>query len=200
MILVARDAPTIAVVCLLLLGVGAYPTHLPQVWFGAGIGSCTNTSALDLGALDFVRQGWLSAKEILVVVAVLVSSASQTLKAVQVELTLEAAHLGELEVDRKQFLEFFGLADDKAATVWLPANDILVAIGCDFVQHFMEANGEWSSHSTSCWTFVDAILFVGVVVVVMLHNDVRVLRLALSAAAAAGAGAGSLLDSGVSGG
>jgi len=127
-----------------------------------------------------------------VVVAILVSSASQTLKAVQVELTLEAPHLGELEVDRKQFLELFGLADDKAATVLLPAKDILMAVRCHFVKHLVEANGKRSSHSTSSWTVVNGIRFVGVVMVVMLHNDVRVLRLVLSAAGAAAAG--SLLD------
>jgi len=54
-ILVARDASAIAVVVLLGRGgFGANPSHVPQVWFGAGIGTCTYPVTLDLGALDFV--------------------------------------------------------------------------------------------------------------------------------------------------
>jgi len=104
---------------------------------------------------------------------ILVSSTRQSLKAIEIQLTLEGCHFGELEINGQEFLEFLGLSYDKATTVRLPRNDITMTIGFHFVQHFVKANRKGRGNTTTSGTFVDQIVFIGVIVVVMFHDNVR---------------------------
>jgi hypothetical protein len=145
------------------------------VWLSGRVGAGTDTGSLDLGPLDLVGQGGTSPKEVFVVIAVLVTSTSESLEAIEVELSLEGTHLGELEVSGEQLLEFLGLADDKAAAVRLPADHIAVAISFHFVKHLVEANGKWSSNTAAGWAVFNAVVLIGMVVVVVLNDNVRMM-------------------------
>lgn len=154
---------------------GSNPRHIPEVGLGGGVGTGTDTGSLHLGSLDLVGQCGLSTEEVFVVVSVLVSSTGESLESIKVELALEAAHLGELEVPGKQLLELLWLSDDEASSVLLPSNDIGVSVGFHLIQHLVKTNGEWSGDTASCWAVLDVLVLVGVVMVVVLHDNVRVM-------------------------
>jgi hypothetical protein len=128
-----------------------------------------------------VSQEDLALKEEFVVVTTSVAPASQSLKAIQVQLTLETGELGELEVLRKQFHKLLWLVDHKAASMGLPRYDMIVAICLHIFQHIMKPQGERSSNSTTCWVLflVVSTIVVRVVMVVVLDSDVSVARFAL---------------------
>jgi len=179
----AGDTSIVAVVMLVgRHGIGSDPSHLPKVGLGGGVRSCANSSSLNLGPLDLVGQSWLATKEVLMVVAVLVSSTSEALEAIQVQLPLEGTHLAELEISGEELFEFLGLANDKASSMGLPRDHVAVSIGFHFVQHLVKADGEGCGHSTSCWTVFNTFIFIGMVVVVVLHDDVRMMFATCAAA------------------
>jgi hypothetical protein len=87
-------------------------------------------------------------------------------------LALERAHLGKVEVDRQKLFEFLGLADHKAASMRLPRNNICVAIQRQLLQHLVKPDRKGGGYSSTCWALIDEYIFICVVVIVVLHNNV----------------------------
>lgn len=113
------------------------------------------------------------------VVAALVQATSETLKAVQVELSLKRSNLGEFKVFGQKLLEEFRFVDDKAASVRLPRYNVSVAVLHDILKHFVQLEWKRSSHTTSSRTVLGRDFLdqwsgvVSVIMVVVLHDDVR---------------------------
>ena len=65
-------------------------------------------------------------------------------KAVKIQLPNEACELGVLEVlGKDNLLKFSCLVDNKAASMWLPRDDITIAFGHSFIEHIVEFHWEW---------------------------------------------------------
>jgi len=78
-----------------------------------------------------------------VVIATLIKSRSQAVEPVEVQLTLEAGHLGLLEILGHDVIdEFLGLVNHEAASVRLPRDDVSKAVGFNAVEHLVELDGE----------------------------------------------------------
>lgn len=71
----------------------ADPRHGPKVRFLLRIGASSNSSSLDLDAMDVAHQKRLAQKKHFVVVAALVVAMSETHKSIEVELPLEGSNL-----------------------------------------------------------------------------------------------------------
>ena len=98
-------------------------------------------------------------------------------ESIEIELALEGCQLGLTKVLGHNVVDkLLGLVYDKASSVWLPRDDMLVAIRREVVQELMQLNRERSRDTSSGWMFflVVAAVIVRVIVVVVLNDDVGV--------------------------
>ena len=83
------------------------------------------------------------------VVSSFVRSFSQAVEAVKVELTLEGGELRLLEVRRHHlFGKLLVIVHDKAATVWLPRNNMGESIVFNLIEKLVQSEREYSSHTS----------------------------------------------------
>lgn len=150
--------------------------HVPKVGFLLGITTSSDTGALDLDSLNLGEQVCSIAEEVFVVVTTLVLATCQSGKVVEIELALEGGHLGEAKVTRKKFLEELWLVDGKASAVFLPGDNVCVAVGFDLFEHHEKLHGKACHEGILLCRVQDELFFLGgglecMIVVVMLHND-----------------------------
>ena len=92
--------------------------------FLGGVGLGTDAGPLDFDSLHTLDEVWSPTKKEFVVVAILVDSYCQPLEAIEIELSLEARDLGELEVVGKHLRESIWVVNEEASSMRLPGYDV----------------------------------------------------------------------------
>jgi hypothetical protein len=79
----------------------------------------------------------------MVVASCITTLIGETLKAVEVELTLKAGELALVEVVGHDVIDkLLGVVYNKSTAVWLPRNDMSEAVGFNLVEESMKLDGK----------------------------------------------------------
>mmetsp|Transcript_896 Transcript_896/g.1418 ORF Transcript_896/g.1418 Transcript_896/m.1418 type:complete len:217 (+) Transcript_896:600-1250(+) len=109
----------------------------------------------------------------LMIITSTIASSSQSLKAIQVQLTLKGGQFGQFEILRQKLDELFGFVNHKAAAMGLPRDDVLVSIGAHRIQHIVQLEGKGRGNTTSgrsVFLVIRAAVMSVVMIVVLNHN------------------------------
>ena len=148
--------------------------HLVKVGFFFWTARCLEFGPLDLGTDHLFAEIGSPTKKEFVVVTTTVTTTSQSLKPIQVQLSLKGSELGLSEVPwHDDICKLLRLVNHKATSMGLPRDDMGKAIDFDLIQYAVEFEREANRNSTSAAVirfFFLGVRIVSMIMVVMMNK------------------------------